>query len=75
MEQIAVNLERVREQIAQAARKSGRLPNEIELVAVSKAPPAEKVQAAVDAGQTLFGENRVQKARAQIPLLSSRLRW
>lgn len=75
MEQIAVNLERVREQIAQAARKSGRLPNEIELVAVSKAHPAEKVQAAVDAGQTLFGENRVQEARAKIPLLSSRLRW
>ena len=75
MEQIAVNLERVREQIAQAARKSGRLPNEIELVAVSKAQPAEKVQAAVDAGQTLFGENRVQEARAKIPLLSSRLRW
>lgn len=75
MEQIAVNLERVREQIAQAARKSGRLPNEIELVAVSKAQPAEKVQAAVDAGQTLFGENRVQEARAKIPLLPSRLRW
>ncbi|HEY3600776.1 MAG TPA: YggS family pyridoxal phosphate-dependent enzyme, partial [Chthoniobacterales bacterium] len=45
------------------------------LVAVSKAQPAEKVQAAVDAGQTLFGENRVQEARAKIPLLSSRLRW
>ncbi len=75
MEQIAVNLERVREQIAQAARKSGRLPNEIELVAVSKAHPAEKVQAAVEAGQTLFGESRVQEARAKIPLLSSRLRW
>lgn len=75
MEQIAVNLERVREQIAQAARKSGRLPNEVELVAVSKTHPAEKVQAAVEAGQTLFGESRVQEARAKIPLLSSRLRW
>jgi pyridoxal phosphate enzyme (YggS family) len=75
MEQIPINLDRVREQIAEAARKSGRLPNGIELVAVSKTHAAEKVQAAVDAGQTLFGESRVQEARAKIPLLPSRLRW
>ena len=75
MEEIATNLERVRERIAAAAQKSGRSPEEIELVAVSKAHPAEKVQAAVEAGQLLFGESRVQEARAKIPLLPSRLRW
>ena len=75
MEQIAANLDQVRRQITDAAQKVGRSPNEIELVAVSKAHPAEKVQAAVDAGQVLFGESRVQEARAKIPFLSSRLRW
>jgi hypothetical protein len=75
MEKIAANLGRVREQIAQAALRSGRSPNDIELVAVSKAHPAEMVEAAAQAGQTLFGESRVQEARAKIPLLSSRLRW
>ena len=75
MEAIAENLARVQECIAQAAGKSGRTADQIELVAVSKAHPAEKVQAAVEAGQTLFGESRVQEARAKIPLLPSRLRW
>jgi len=75
MDNIAVKLERVHAQIAEAARKSRRSPNDIELVAVSKAHPAEKVQAAADAGQSLFGESRVQEARAKIPLLPSRLRW
>lgn len=75
MEAIGENLARVREQIAAAAARSGRSPDDIELVAVSKAHPAEKVQAAVEAGQVLFGENRVQEARVKIPLLPSRLRW
>jgi pyridoxal phosphate enzyme (YggS family) len=75
MEDIAANLASVQEQIAAAAQKSGRSPNDIALLAVSKTHPAEKVQAAFEAGQTLFGESRVQEARAKIPSLSSRLRW
>lgn len=75
MNEIAANLERVRREIAAAASRSGRSPNEIELIAVTKTHSAEKVQAAVEAGQTLFGESRVQEARAKIPLLPSRLRW
>jgi PLP dependent protein len=75
MESIEENLARVREQIAVAAARAGRVKEEIELVAVSKTHPAEKVQAAFEAGQTLFGESRVQEARAKIPLLPSRLRW
>jgi len=72
---IAENLERVWEQIAQAAAKAGRDVKDVELVAISKTHPAEKVRAAVEAGQTLFGESRVQEARAKIPELSSTLRW
>ena len=75
MEQIVENLERVRSQIADAAKKSRRSLNEIELVAVSKTHGAEKVRAALEAGQQIFGESRVQEARAKIPLLPSTARW
>jgi PLP dependent protein len=72
---IAENLERVCEQITQAAAKAGRAVDEIELVAITKTHPAEKVREAVEAGHTLFGESRVQEARARIPELPSNLRW
>ncbi len=72
---IAENLARVREQITQAAAKSGRSADDVELVAITKTHPAEKVRDAIEAGQTLFGESRVQEARAKIPELPSNLRW
>ena len=75
MENIAENLERVRAQIIEAAKKSRRSTDDIELVAISKTHEAEKVRAAFDAGQQLFGESRVQEARAKIPLLPSAARW
>ena len=75
MNDIAQNLERVREQIAEAAKKSARSPDEVQLIAVSKTHEAEKVRAAFDAGQEIFGESKVQEARAKIPLLPSALRW
>jgi pyridoxal phosphate enzyme (YggS family) len=72
---VAENLERVREQIASAAAKSSRSADDVELVAITKTHPAEKVREAIEAGQTLFGESRVQEARAKIPELPSILRW
>jgi PLP dependent protein len=75
VENVAENLERVRAQIAEAAKKAGRAVDEIELVAISKTHEAEKVRLAFDAGQQLFGESRVQEARAKIPLLPSGARW
>jgi PLP dependent protein len=75
MVSIAENLQRVREQITQAAAKAGRAVDEIELVAITKTHPAEKVREAVEAGLTVFGESRVQEARAKIPELPSNLRW
>jgi hypothetical protein len=75
MNSIAENLQRVREQVAQAAAKAGRPVEEIELVAITKTHPAEKVREAIEAGQTLFGESRVQEARRKIPELPSNLRW
>ena len=75
MATIGENLERVRSEIADAAQKSGRSPDEIELIAISKTHDAEKVRAAHEAGQILFGESRVQEARIKIPELPSSLRW
>src|SRR5439155_24553866 len=75
MTSVAENLERVREQIARPAAKVGRVGGDIELVAVTKTHPAEKVREAIEAGQNLFGESRVQEARAKIPELPSSVRW
>jgi PLP dependent protein len=72
---IAENLERVREQIANAAAKAGRTGEDVDLVAISKTHEAAKVREAIDEGQTLFGESKVQEARAKIPELPSNLRW
>jgi pyridoxal phosphate enzyme (YggS family) len=75
MAKIQENLERVREQIAQAAAKAGRTIDEIELVAITKTHAAEKVREVYEAGQILFGESRVQEARVKIPELPSAIRW
>ena len=68
-------LNAVRSAIAEAATRSGRAPEEIELVAVSKTHPPDAIREVIDAGQLLFGESRVQEARAKIPLLPSKARW
>lgn len=68
-------LERIREGMARAAERSGRDPAGVLLVAVSKSHPPEAVQQAAALGVTVFGENRVQEARAKIPLCPSHLRW
>src|SRR5205085_2507743 len=75
MPSVAENLQRVRDQIAEAANKSARSVDEIELVAVSKTHDAARVREAIEAGQQLFGESRVQEARIKIPDLPSNLRW
>jgi len=67
------NLRRVRERIANAAIKAGRRPGDVTLVAVSKTKPIEAVRAALEAGQTVFGENRVQEAATKFPAL--RAEW
>jgi PLP dependent protein len=66
---IAENLRRVKDRIANAAIAAGRRPEDITLVAVSKTKPAEAVAEALAAGQTVFGENRVQEAATKFPLL------
>lgn len=59
----------VRARIAAAAIRAGRRPEDVTLVAVSKTHPAAAVAAALAAGQTVFGENRVQEAAGKFPAL------
>lgn len=69
MDQPATLLEDVRVRIAAAAKLARRDPAEITLVAVSKTHPADHVAPLIEAGQRVFGENRVQEAAAKWPAL------
>jgi pyridoxal phosphate enzyme (YggS family) len=78
---IGANLARVQERIAAAARRAGRRPEEVTLVAVTKTHPAHVVTAAYQAGLRDLGENRVEEASGKIPRVreqvaaSDRIRW
>ena len=62
-------LETVRATIARACKDAGRDPAEVTLVAVSKTFPAEAIEPVIEAGQRVFGENRVQEAKGKWPAL------
>ncbi len=66
---IAERLQDVRLRIAEACRRSGRSPDDVTLVAVTKGFPAEAVREGAAAGLRHFGENRVQEAQTKLPLL------
>src|SRR5947209_27766 len=63
---LAINIAAVHGQIAEAAQRAGRRPEEIIPVAVSKTKPLELVKMAYELGITHFGENRVQEALSKI---------
>jgi len=69
MADVAGNLRRVQERIAEAARRSGRAPDDITLVAVTKTFPADVVLAAYEAGARHFGENRAREGISKITAL------
>lgn len=75
MNPVAPQLAAVRTALAAAARGAGRDPAGVRLVAVSKTHPAAAVAAAAAAGQTVFGESRVQEARDKIPAGPPGLEW
>lgn len=74
-EEIRANAAAVNERIAAACARAGRKREEVTLVAVSKTFPAAAVQAAIAAGITDVGENRVQEARDKKPLVQNDARW
>jgi len=72
---IAEAVVRVRERIALAARRSGRKPEDVLLVAVSKTVPAAGIREAIAAGITEIGENRVQEAAEKHHEVQGPVRW
>ena len=75
MQDIAGNVQRVRERIAQAAARASRKAHEVLLIGASKTRSSEELQAAVAAGLTDVGENYVQEARAKFEAVGSSVTW
>ena len=72
---VADNLEEIQRRIAEAVARAGRDAGSVQLIGVSKTHGPETILEAVEAGLTLLGENRVQEARAKVPLLPGKVRW
>ncbi len=72
---VGKNLEKIKMRISRAAQKAHRDADSILLVAVSKTHPVDVIRQAVAAGQTVFGENRVQEARAKVDAFDDSVRW
>src|SRR5881628_344870 len=72
---IRTNLERVRERIARAAERAGRRAEDVLLVGVSKTVEVARIRAALAAGLTVLGENRVQEARGKVAELGRPVAW
>lgn len=71
----AENLESIQQRIRAACARVGRPESTVQLLAVSKTHPPETICEAVAAGHFLFGENKVQEAKAKIPLSPGKARW
>lgn len=67
-----MSLSEIKERIARAEAGAGRAPGSVALVAVSKVQPRERVEAVLEEGHRLFGENRVQEAADRWPPLQAR---
>jgi pyridoxal phosphate enzyme (YggS family) len=72
---LAENLESIQRRISAACARAGRAPDTVTLIAVTKGQPPEVVAEAAKLGLGHFGENKVQEAKAKIPLCPGRLRW
>lgn len=72
---LADNFTAIHQRIRAACERAGRAPESVTLIAVSKGQPPEVVNEAAALGQVIFGENKVQEAKAKIPLCAGRLRW
>ena len=73
--ELETNLKLIQERIRAACARAKRDPGEVSLVAVTKTHPPETVAEAARLGLTLFGESKVQEAKAKIALCPGRIRW
>lgn len=71
------NLNTVRQQMELACQASGRKTKDVKLLLATKTVPLEKLQIAIQAGETLFGENKAQELRDKFPLMqqSNQVEW
>lgn len=74
-ETFADRYDAIRQRMAAACERAGRDPSTLRMIAVSKTHGPERVAEAAAAGVTIFGENKVQEARAKIPLCPGHLVW
>ena len=72
---LADNLTLIQQRIRAACDRAGRSVDSVTLLAVSKTHPADTIRVAADLGLLLFGENKVQEARAKIPNSPGKARW
>ncbi len=72
---ICDQLETINARIASACERVGRSRDGVQLIAVSKRHPSEKIREAFDYGQTIFGESRLQEAQEKIPVLPATIQW
>src|SRR5436309_6321437 len=72
---LAGNLHAVQQRIVAACARVGREPGSVTLLGATKSQPPEAVSDAARLGLTVFGESKVQEAKAKIPLCPGRLRW
>ena len=72
---ISEQLQTVRNEIAQACKRSGRNPEDVTLIAVSKTKPVSMIEEAIQACQTVFGENKVQELCSKYEVLPKNLTW
>ena len=75
MNDIAENLARVRDNIAEAAFKSGREPSDVKLIGVTKTIDADRIRVLLDLGVTSLGENKPQELAEKYQILGIRPEW
>jgi PLP dependent protein len=73
--EISTNINTLKQRIAAAALRAGRDPLSINLMAVTKTVPPERILKAIDAGLTMLGENYVQEAKDKITTIGDRAHW
>ena len=72
---IADNIRSVEERILAACQRAGRPREDVTLICVTKTKPVEDLRQAYDAGQRVFGENRVQEIIEKFPRLPEEIQW
>ncbi|MBW2544584.1 MAG: YggS family pyridoxal phosphate-dependent enzyme [Deltaproteobacteria bacterium] len=75
MSAVEDNIRRIREDIAEAALRSGREPSEVRLMAVTKTVDDDRILEAIEAGVDIMGENYVQEAKRKIEKMDVDVEW